>query len=107
MDMTGKILHTWDIKSGSWCNIELCENGDLLVVVKDVSLNRLDWDSNIIWTKKGRFHHDIDIADNGDLYILSRNNDEVVMNGRKTTVKNDYLTILTPDGKIKREFPFF
>ena len=85
MDMSGNILHIWSKKLGQsyyWHHVELSPNGDLLIIVKDKNtLMRLDWDSNILWKKRMNCHHDIAIAGNGDLFVLT-NKDDVVFNRR-------------------------
>lgn len=43
---------------GSWQHVELLPGGDLVVVIKDRLLARIDWDSKPVWTVEGRFHHD-------------------------------------------------
>ena len=75
INMEGSIIHSWQAElneDDSWHHIEICKNGDLLVIVKDKYLMRLDWDSKIKWIKKMRSHHDIQVAENNDIYTLSR-----------------------------------
>ncbi len=110
MDMSGKVLHTWSAKildNDSWHHIELYKNGDLLVIIKDKMLIRLDWNSNIKWIKKMRFHHDISVAENGDIYVLARKDEVVFYYGVPTPILNDYIIVLSPDGKIKKEVSLY
>ena len=110
MDMSGRVLHTWSAKvydNDSWHHIELCKNGDLLAIVKDTMLIRLDWNSRIKWTKKMRFHHDIAVDENGDIYALVRKDDVVFYNGVPIPILNEYIVVLSPDGKIKKEVSLF
>jgi hypothetical protein len=110
MDMSGRILHTWsaDLVDGdSWQYAEVLPNGDLLAMVKEYMLMRLDWNSNILWARSGRFHHDFDVAENGDIIAICRKDDYVDYKNIKGIILNDYLLILSPDGKIKREISLF
>ncbi|MDD5027800.1 MAG: hypothetical protein PHV58_04895, partial [Candidatus Omnitrophica bacterium] len=80
MDMSGDVLHEWSNKidkADSWQDIKLCENGDLLAIVKDKMLICLDWDSNIKWIKRMRFHHDVTVAKDKKIWALAWK-DEVV-----------------------------
>lgn len=111
MDMSGNILHTWsaDMKSDddTWHHIEMCKNGDLLVIIYDRMLIRLDWNSNIKWVKKIHPHHDIAIAGNNDIFVLD-NRDELVFNyGLPIPILDDYIVVLSPDGQIKKEISLF
>ncbi len=46
MDMRGNVMHTWTSKKlpsqEKWYAIQICDNGDLLVIVKHALLARLD-----------------------------------------------------------------
>ncbi len=110
IDMAGNILHTWSAKidkDDSWHHIEMCKNGDLLAIIRDVMLIRLDWNSNIKWIKKTRAHHDISIAGNNDIYILGRRDEVVFIFGLPVPILNDYIVVLSPDGEIKKEISLF
>jgi len=109
IDMSGNMLHTWSAKINlnSWHDVEMDNNGDLLAIVKDRMLIRLDRDSNIKWIKKMRFHHDIAISGNKDIYSLTRKDKLVFISGLPVPILNDYLVVLSPDGEIKEELSLF
>jgi hypothetical protein len=110
MDMQGRILHTWEAKideDDSWQHVELCENGDLLAIVKDRMLVRLDWNSNIKWFQQMRFHHDIAVAENGNIYSLVRGEEIVFFAGFPIPILNDYLVVLSSKGEIKKKVSVF
>ncbi len=110
MDMKGRILHTWGAKineDDSWQHVELCENGDLLAIVKDRMLVRLDWNSNIKWFQHMRFHHDVAVAENGDIYSLVREEESVSVSGYSIPILNEYVVVLSSDGEIKEKFSLF
>ena len=109
MDMSGNILHTWSKKIGendSWQHVELCSNGDLLVIVNEKMILRLDWKSNIKWKRSMNYHHDIDVAENGDIFVLNNEKEAGFSVGMLFPVINDYIEILTPDGQTKKRISF-
>jgi hypothetical protein len=108
IDMEGNILHTWSdsTRKNRWNeHVELCRNGDLLVILKDEMLMRLDWDSTLTWTNKLRCHHEITEDKNGDIYVLSRRDEMTFVAGFPVPVLNDYIAVISSDGKTKREIP--
>ncbi|MFC1667544.1 arylsulfotransferase family protein [Candidatus Omnitrophota bacterium] len=110
IDMSGKPLHSWSAKideDDSWLHVDMYKNGDLLAILKDKALVKLDWDSNVKWIKKMKFHHDISIAENGDIYILTRKGEIVFHYGLPIPVVNDYLVIMSPEAKVKKEISLF
>ena len=98
IDMTGGVVHEWnhDTPEG-WQSAELLPNGDVLAIVKDIELVRLDSKSKLLWRFTGRVHHDLDVFDNR-IYSLNRLETirPEIHAERRTLV--DVLSILTPDG---------
>lgn len=74
MNMSGEIVHGWsypDMKPWHWRAVEMMENGDLLVINKQYALIKLDWDSNLIWSRKMQIHHDVTVAPDGSMFVLT------------------------------------
>src|SRR3989338_1424279 len=110
MDMAGGILHRWSIRTeeeGDLQHVRLCGNGDLLAIIQMKSLMRVGWDSGIKWRKKIRAHHDIFIDKQNDIYCLTAKDEIVFLYGLPVPVLNDYITIISEDGEIKREISMF
>ncbi|MHC4293700.1 MAG: aryl-sulfate sulfotransferase, partial [Planctomycetota bacterium] len=108
IDMNGKPLHTWydSNKDNKWNeHVRVCPNGDLLVILKDEMLMRLDWDSNIKWINKLRCHHQITLDENGDIYLLARKDKMIFIAGFPVPIVNDYIVVLSSDGKTKSQIP--
>jgi len=109
VNMSGERVHAWSGGSDAWWHVEMLDNGDLLGITRGGMLIKQDWNSNIKWRKKGRFtfHHDIEVAENGDVYTLGRKEDMVLESGLPTPFFNDYIVILSENGKIKRKISLF
>jgi hypothetical protein len=111
MDMSGNILHTWRPEKAHWHwhYVKMYNKSDLLVIIKDIMLMRLDRHSNIKWAKKLHVHHDIAVGENKDIYTLARKDEVVFSHGLPlpVCVRNDYIVILSADGEIKKEIPLF
>ena len=110
MDMSGKVLHSWAKKTDGddgWQHIELCENGDLLAIVKDRILIRLDWNSSLVWTIRMRFHHDLALAGNQDIYSLIRKDDIIPYGNSAIPFLDDRVVVLSPEGEIKKKISLF
>ena len=108
MDMEGMTLHEWSLDTGKeWGHVRLLPNGDLLVLSEDPrKLLRLDWESNVVWEKDVESHHDIDIADNGDHYVLTGQDESIDHDGVEIPIRNEFILILSPDGRKKRRVSF-
>ena len=116
MNMEGQILHEWSIQfTDAWPDplpfrkdffrrVHMYPNGDLLGIFEGIGLVKIDKESKILWTNLGRMHHDIDIAPDGTIYTLTRDerseHPEFELEG---TVTEDFVTCLTPDGEIKKK----
>ncbi|MBS1261701.1 MAG: hypothetical protein MAG453_01030 [Calditrichaeota bacterium] len=120
IDLDGTVLHTWrkpfndawpdpphmltsnDEPFDYWHRVHVYPNGDLLAIyhVENLSpyaggLVRLDRDSNVLWTLDRNAHHDLDIAADGTIYVLTQHD---LSEGPRT---EDYVMMVAPgDGAI-------
>ena len=108
LDMDGNLLHTWSRDTGKkWEHVELLPTGELLVLNENPRrLVRLDWDSDIVWTQDIDVHHDVDVAENGDIYVLSAAEEFIQYDGLEIPVRNHYIRILSPQGDVRRSISF-
>jgi hypothetical protein len=119
-DMHGNDLHVWRRELSSiwpnrvlpemgnpgaawWRRVYLYENGDLLAIFEGIGLVKLDAASNILWAYSGLAHHDLEILDNGDIYILERKAHIIPRINSSKPVLEDFITILDKEGKVKRK----
>jgi hypothetical protein len=114
MDMDGRELHRWrhDFWE-TWPDFDqtdvftaksydhfrrayLYPNGDLLAIHSGIGIVRLNRESKVIWAKRGGYHHDLQILDDGEIYILDA--EEKTEAG----VLEDYVAVLDADGNLSR-----
>ncbi|MFH1037869.1 MAG: arylsulfotransferase family protein [PVC group bacterium] len=110
-DMEGNVLHHWenrlpapDLKDAIFRHGRLFANGDLLVILEDRGLLKMDKDSNTVWFLPGRYHHDFSIAEDGDIYVLKRREAEIDLGWMdlKGPFTEDYVVIISPEGVEKK-----
>lgn len=120
MNMEGDVLHEWrrdivdiwpdenpsalrvTLSARSWGRLHLYENGDLLGLYEGIGIFKLDKDSNLIWANRCGAHHDFDIAEDGTIYVLTREARVVERRDPEKPILEDFITVLTPDGEIVR-----
>lgn len=113
MDMTGRVLHRWRYAfSDLWPDSEFANrdttlyyrrvfpfpNGEIIVIFEGFGLVKLDRDSNVVWAHSNRAHHDLEIAANGDLYVLTRQAHIVPAFDPQHPVLEDFVSVLDGSG---------
>jgi len=122
VNMKGEILHTWhyhiaaDIwpsapkhPTGSyWRRAHLYRNGDLLAIYEGIGLIKINKDSNLLWSYNAnkKPHHDIEVTEDGKIYILTRER-KTVRKIHKKPILYDFITILNQDGKVIKHISLF
>ncbi len=85
-------------------NAFLLPDGDLLAIFEGRGLIRLDRDSNLVWASRCGAHHDLDLRENGDILVLTR---EVTINplvSEDQPILEDFITTIDPaDGSVKQK----
>ena len=120
MDMEGNHLHTWHYPFEKawndypgpenedhrffWRRVHLYENGDLLAIFEGLGMIKLDRNSNLLWTSGFMQHHDLDVHENGDIYVLTRMGALIPRINKRKPVIEDSISIMGPDGWMKRRF---
>jgi hypothetical protein len=114
--MDGEVVHAWqcrfedvwpesragrdDLDTQFWRRAHLCRNGDLLALFDWLGLVRLDVRSRVLWSYAGGSHHDIDVAEDGRIYVLDQEARHVPRLGREGLVLEEFVTVLTPEGEV-------
>jgi len=115
MDMDGNVLHVWEhgfldawpdeVESAEsdgaeyWRTAHLFENGDVLAIFEGLGMIKVDKDSHLLWAHLGGEHHDLDIAPDGRIYVLTREAHMVRRVNPASPILEDFITILSPDGR--------
>ena len=119
MDMDGAVLHSWKKpfsaafpngdtyknQHGSefWRRAHMYPNGDLLGIYEGHGLVKLDRDSKVLWTYDGRTHHDLQVLDDGRIWVLSRKGRMIPRVNPQKPVLEDFAVLLSPEGEVLRE----
>ena len=123
VDMDGNVLHRWskpysevwrspphmiagfDDVNICWRNARLLPSGDIIVIYEGngkvspygAGLAKLDKHSRLLWRADINAHHDLDLAPDGRIYVLT-------LRYNKSPVRIDeFITILSPDGLVLDE----
>jgi hypothetical protein len=118
MDMDGNVLWRWAYAfadalpnfelpkhhrgDAHWRRAHLFPNGDVLAIYDGFGMIKVDKGSKLLWTYDGHPHHDLDVGEDGRIYVLTRhvawkpeiNPDEPIL--------EDFITVLSPDGEELR-----
>jgi hypothetical protein len=133
LDMRGKAIHQWELPYSKawprpphvedpvrdeqihWFRCHLFPNGDLLAIYQvetdtpcGYGLVKLNKDSKILWKYEGRVHHDLDVDENGTIYVLTQEVKRKAPSGLEylpTPYVADSLVVLSPDGQEVESVP--
>jgi hypothetical protein len=121
MDPQGKILHTWRLTyeqciqqsrhaaedflpdpkgvTSCWRRAFLLPDGAMLTIFEGHGLAKIDKDSQVIWSRPWPVHHDLDIAPDGSIFVLTREPELVPQINPDQPVLVDYITHLSAEGE--------
>jgi hypothetical protein len=115
MDMDGRALHRWSKPyaeiwpgpvpgphpefAGFWRKARLLPGGELLAIWDGLGLVKLDRDSRLLFARAGGFHHDLDVAPDGSLVALAREERVRPELHESEPVLEDFVAILDPQGR--------
>jgi outer membrane protein assembly factor BamB len=125
--MDGEVVHEWQLPFSAvwdesspisdpqpddyiyWNKAHVYPNGDLLAVYVAAGdspwgygLVRIDKDSKLIWKYLGQVHHDLDVGDDGRIYVLThefRNNEYRDFPQLALPRIDDFAVVLSPEGE--------
>ena len=113
IDMSGRELHSWsfafekafpdsDIEApgtGYYRRVALGEDGSLLAIFEGLGLIKIDRDSRLLWRYSGRAHHDLEVQEDGRIFVLTREAEVLRRIHKKKPVLHDFVAVLDPDGR--------
>lgn len=99
IDMGGRLVHRWTFPDGDseWEHVEFLGDGTILANCNGEKIVKLDRDSNLIWSRPYRVHHDIAVDPDGTILIPI---DDPFRLYRHYLVKFDSILRLDEDGEI-------
>jgi hypothetical protein len=131
MDMEGRELHRWrcdfetmaasipgldpaslaigreDEDKDFWRRAVLMPNGDVFAIFEGSALLKLDRDSNLIWAVANRSHHDLQVMEDGSIYVLTRKGQIEPRINADEPVLLDYVTHLNAEGEELAVYPIW
>ena len=85
-----------------WRRVKLFENGDLLANFEGHGLIKLDRHSNLLWAYEGPAHHDFEVLEDGDIWVLIRVAEIVPRISPDEPILHDFVALLDRNGVEKR-----
>ncbi len=116
-DMQGEVVHEWtfpfdDIPKPAgfeqraafgtryFRRAALLDGGALLALYDGAALIKLDKDSRLEWSLLGGYHHDLDVAADGSIWVLTHEAHVVPRLHETAKVKEDFVTRVSADGEV-------
>ena len=91
--MDGNVINEWSTAPLDVEYVRMKPDGNLLAISRNLRLWELDWDSNVVWSMKGKFHHDIWVETDGRVYAMSRKDRIVSFHGIPLPVRDDIIVV--------------
>lgn len=100
----GAVVHAWHLARADfscWRRMYMYPDGDVLVVFegRQGAIARIDKDSKLKWAVENGAHHDVTVAEDGTIYVLTRQTVKRKELHPTDWVLDDRVTLLTPEGK--------
>lgn len=119
MGMDGSVVKTWTFDAGkifpglalTGDDVErdrfvrfstLLPDGGLLALMDQIGLVRLDAAGRVAWAYRRRLHHWVTVADNGNIWVLSRQTRPAADLGKEGEIWEDFAEELSPEGRLLR-----
>jgi hypothetical protein len=105
VDMEGKRVFEWlaPDPDESWFDAKLLPSGDVLVLVDGYRVMRVTLNGDVRWEYRAKVHHDIAVAENGEIFVLARTAMYINVLHPKVPVFNDEIHVLDRDGNLIRK----
>lgn len=120
LDMSGDVIHEWTITFAeafpdvepplktrgmhAFRSVHAFPNGDLIAIFEGLGIIRLDRDSNLLWARHNRAHHDMHVTEDGSIWVLTRESLKHDQFHPWKEVYEDSITHMTAGGETIRSF---
>ncbi len=110
-DLEGRVLHRWAFEEARpasdglgpmWRRARLEPNGDLFSILDYRTLYKLDARSNLLWRFDAYCHHDLDITEDGRVWVLTAGHRPHPAFPYREVVADNGIAVLSPDGTLER-----
>jgi hypothetical protein len=81
--------------------------GALFTIESLSGIAKLDRDSNVLFALNNNAHHDLDVSEDGTIYVLTAVPREIDLGSRSITVIDDQIEILSPGGELRERHSIF
>ncbi len=121
MEMDGRIIHRWKYRfadafpdadvpadqfhTQSWRRVRVLDDGGILAIFNGHGMIRLDRNSNLIWALPEHCHHDLDVADDGTIHVLTQRETLDPSIHASKPILAEFITHVSPDGHVIRHIP--
>ena len=82
----------------------LLPNGELLALYDRTGLIKLDRDSELIWSLVGGYHHDLDVAPDGSIWVLTNEIHAMPRIHESASIVEDFITHVSAAGTVIERF---
>jgi hypothetical protein len=107
IDMEGRVVHQWqNPRRGTWELVAIDTVGGVICML-NYRIIKYNWQMQVLSVARGRFHHDVEPLSDGRLLTINRGYERVQHKERSIKITNDYLTFISPDGRISEEISLF
>jgi hypothetical protein len=107
VDEQGTVLHSWSAPEAfgsddrlGWEIAKLDRDLDLVAMHAHEGLLKLDWDSKVVWSLPGNFHHDLSIREDGSILALVERKHTIEHRGRAVQILDAGIAVVSADGVL-------
>jgi hypothetical protein len=119
-DRAGRLVHAWSNATGQpdpgddppsylrgWNHVELDPDGNLYAIVPLHALLKLRPDSNVAWSAPVPAHHDLDVAADGRVHVLTEQPRLIPAPGGPYLLLDNLITILDVGGRLVEQHSLY
>lgn len=116
IDAKGNTIHKWQmnpwdvepgfervypVEPGWFSRARMLDDGSLLAIFGAIGIVKLNKNSEVLWRVQNRAHHALDIAENGDIYVLRHYTRVIPRLYKDEPAVDDLIAILDSEGREK------